>query len=349
MKRFLPGDLEAFAASLLASLGVPHADARLTAACLVAANLRGVDTHGIRLLPIYVKRLELGVLNPSPNVTALQEGSAFAALDGDDGLGPVVGARAMDRAVELAAAAGVGMVTVRNSNHFGAAAWYAARALARGMVGIAASNGTPALAPWGGRVGFFGANPIALAVPAAQEAPIVFDMAASVSARARIRQFAARGEPIPVGWAVDREGRPTSDAAEALAGALLPVGGPKGYGIVLMLEVLAGLLAGAGPSNCNRDLYGDVSGPQNIGHLFLAVNPAAFLPDGSFSGRVDQLIRDLHDVPPAEGFSRVRLPGEQDQARRQERSREGVALASELVDELTNLGLRVGVPLPQPV
>lgn len=349
MELFSSCDLTTYISNVLTSVSVPETDARTTADCLVTSNLRGVDTHGVRLLPIYVRRLQLGVMEARPQLQVVREGTAFAAIDGGNAMGPVAGAYAMDKAMALARGAGVAAVTVRNSNHFGAAGWYALRAMAEGMVGIATTNGTPALAPWGGRMPFFGANPLAVAVPSDSESSIVLDMATSVTARARIRQYAARGESIPEGWAIDRQGRATKDPAEALQGALLPVGGVKGYGIVLALEVLAGALTGAGFSPENRDLYGDLTGPQGLGHFFLVINPKAFLPDGSFPQRVDRLVRDLHSAPTAEGTDRVKVPGELESECQQRRLSEGVPLPPEQVEELTALGRRLGVTFPQSI
>lgn len=348
MEHFAPADLHDFAEHVLGMLGVAEGDAWTVADSLIAANLRGVDTHGIQLLPVYVRRLVAGVVEPRPKLRTVAEGPAFAVVDGGNGLGPVVGAYAMDKAVALARGAGVAAVAARHSNHFGAAAWYADRAAAQRMIGIAMSNGTPALAPWGGRRPFFGADPVAVAVPAAEEPPVVFDMASSVSSRARIRQAAARGDTIPEGWAVDRQGRPTTNAADALAGALLPVGGPKGYGLTLILELLAGGLTGATFSPENRDLHADLSGPQGLGHFFLVLDPERFLPGGNFGKRADWLIRELHESAPADGVSRVRVPGDLDAQRRAERLARGIAVAPEVVAELETVGERAGTRLRRP-
>jgi LDH2 family malate/lactate/ureidoglycolate dehydrogenase len=346
MENLAVDSLRSFTREVLMQLGVPPEDADLTADCLLTANLRGVDTHGIALLPAYASRLQRGVLNPRPSIRADRQALAVAALNGDNGLGPVVGARAMDMAITLAEGTGIAAVTVRNSNHFGAAAWYAERAAAQGCLGFAVSNGTPALAPFGGRAPFFGANPLAAAIPAGTEPHVVFDMAASVSARARIRRLAEEGQSIPEGWAIDREGAPTRDPNVALEGALLPIAGPKGYGIVLLLEILAGVLSGAGLSPENRDLHGDTAGPQGLGHFFLAIQPESFLPAGHFQARMDKLLQMLHAAPTASGVSRVRVPGDQDGERRAARLAEGISVGTALLNRLVSLGGELGISVP---
>jgi LDH2 family malate/lactate/ureidoglycolate dehydrogenase len=338
--------LAEFATTVLERCGVPSPDARLTADCLIDANLYGVETHGIRLLSIYARRLRSSTINPRPRVRVVHETATAAVVDGDDGLGPVVGAFAIDGAIAKAKESGVGMAVARRSHHFGAAAWYARRALAAGQIGIASSNGSPALAPWGAAAPFFGANPLAVAIPTKDVEPIVFDASTSVSSRARIRRLAAQGEAIPEGWALDADGRATVDAAEAIRGALLPFGGAKGSGLALILEVLCAALAGAGFSNENRDLYLGDTEPQGIGHFFLAIAPDVCDPGDGFTSRVDRLVRSMHKLPPAPEAGRVRLPGEGAAAHRQERLNHGIPLPENEVAELATLGEQSGVEFP---
>lgn len=344
--RFGPSDLSTYVQRVLCALGVSEDGARTTADCLIAADLRGVASHGVGLLPIYARRLRRGTMEPRPVLSVIREGPAFVAVDGGNGLGPVAGAFAMDRAIALCRTSGIAAATVRRSNHFGAAAWYALRALEHDFVGLATSNGTPALAPWGGRSAFFGANPLAVAVPVLGAEAIVFDMATSVVSRAHIRERAARGEAIPEGWALDPAGHPTTSAVDAIGGALLPTGGPKGYGLALVLEVLAGALAGAGLSYENADLHAAPERPQGIGHFFLVIDPHAFVPDGRFPERVGELVHALRSVAPADGVTRVRVPGEAGAVRGRQNQVSGIALSSDKVAALARLGGELGIGFP---
>jgi LDH2 family malate/lactate/ureidoglycolate dehydrogenase len=318
----------------------------LTAECLVDSNLTGYDPHGVRLLSVYVRRIENGTINPAPNLRVTIERPASATVDGDNGIGPVVAAFSMDKAIAKARSAGVSAVAACRSNHFGAAAWSALRAAKEGLIGVAASNGSAALAPWGGARAFFGANPIAFAIPVAQGDPIVFDMSTSVSARARIRRLAAAGQQLPEGWAIDAQGRPTTNAEEALRGALLPFGGHKGYGLAMMLEILSGALSAAGFSHQHRDLYSDTDGPQGLGHFFLTLSPTAFISEIEFQTQIATLVDALTKIPPSEGTEGVRVPGDSHRARRTARLTNGISLPDDEVAELTALGRQSGVRFP---
>lgn len=338
---FGPGDLRRFAAAVLSTFSVPDRDAGLVAECLVDANLRGVDTHGIRLLPGYVDRIAAGVLEPRPNVRVVQHRPGVAVLDGGNGLGPVVGDRAVQEAVGIARELGVGVCVASRSNHLGALKWYVARMAAAGCIGLVTSNGSAAMAPHGGRAPFFGANPLGYAVPATGT-DIVFDMATSVASRARIRQRGEQGLGIPEGWAVAPSGAPAVDAAEAIAGAVLPMAGPKGYGLALLLDVLSAGLSGAGFSHENADLYSELGRPQGLGHFVLAIDPSAGAP--GFGDRIDDLVGALSAAPPATGVARVRVPGDRDAQRSHDAEEGGITLADELVDRLQSLGAQRGVP-----
>jgi LDH2 family malate/lactate/ureidoglycolate dehydrogenase len=331
---------------LLQRLGVERTDADLTAKCLVDTEVAGVATHGLRLLPAYIRRIELGALEAKPQIRIERTGASFVLMDGGNGLGPAIGARAMDEAIRTSQRCGVAVVCVRNSNHLGACRWYVTRAARAGCIGIATSNGSPAMAPWNGTTAIFGANPIAFGIPAANEPAIIFDMATSVVARAKIRSEATASRPIPDNWALDADGRPTTDPMAALAGALLPVAGPKGYGLALILEALAGALSGAGFSHENRDLYADTTGPQNLGHFLLAIDPRV-AGMASFYNRVDELVRSVRSVPSRDPDVRVRTPGDLDAERRRVAMAEGVALNASLEEQLDELATKYGVPFPQ--
>ncbi len=343
-RRVRPGPLRDFCSGILEQLGVPHGDADIVADSLVEADLRGLESHGVMRMGIYVERLELGLANATPKVAVLEETPASVLLDGDHGLGAVVGVQAMDLCLRKAETAGVAMAGVRNSTHFGAAAYYAMQALPRNMIGIAVTNAPATMPPWGGRRPYLGTNPVAVAVPAGQELPVVLDMATSVVARGKIILAEKLGQSIPLGWAVDPAGKPTTDACRALEGAVLPVGGPKGYGISLIVDVLAGVLMGApfGPHIGN--LYGNRTEPQRLGHAFGVINVAAFAGVERFKAEMDQLIHEVKIQPRAEGVERIYLPGEIEFEAARERGQRGIPLPEEVWQMLVDLGRKWGVP-----
>ena len=308
--RVKPDQLRDFCAGLFEGAGVPSADARTVADSLVEADLRGVSSHGTTRVGIYLERLQAGLINSRPTVAVIRETATTLLLDGDNGLGPVVGVRAMDEAIRRATEYGTAWVGVRNSNHFGAAAYYVTRAITARCIGFALTNAPATMALWGGRTPFLGTNPFAMGVPAGRERPIVVDMATSVAARGKIILAAKKGEAIPSGLAVDVEGRPTTDAQAALDGAVLPFAQHKGYGIALLIEMLSGVLAGATIAPAVGNLYGNPTGTQNLGHGFGALRVEALAPIGEFAERMDTLIREVRQSPRGAGIERIYLPGE---------------------------------------
>ncbi len=330
--------LREFCVSLLSSCGVPDEDARLFVDSLLFSEMRGVKSHGIARLPIYIKRIRVGLMNPKTEIKEISSKGAVSLVDAGNGLAPVVGCWAVDRCVELARRYGIGVVGVRNSNHLGSLAFYVLRATSAHMIGFAISNTAPAMAPWGGKSPMFGTNPIAVGIPAKDELPIVLDMATSVVARGRIRIALSCGEKIPLGWALDEDGLPTDDPAKALKGTLLPIGGPKGYGLALVIDILSGLLTG---SSFLEDVGAndDLSKPMRIGHLFAALDPAVFI-SGDFEGQVDDYIRRVKSSPCKEG-ERIFMPGEIEFLK----MREGkdISLPSNLIDELKKISDELGL------
>ncbi|MBM3470950.1 MAG: Ldh family oxidoreductase [Armatimonadetes bacterium] len=348
-RRYAAWDLREFVASALGSAGARPDDAGLVAEGLVAADLRGVHTHGVLRAGIYVTRLRAGSINPNASLAVVRNTGPVVVVDAGAGFGIAMAARAMDLAADRAAAGGAGFVGVRNSNHCGMLAWLAMRAVARGMVGMVISNADSQVAPWGTRAKYLGTNPLAIAVPAAEEPPLVLDMATSVVPHARIQAAQSRGERIEPGWALDSEGRSTTDPATALRGALLPFGGPKGSGISLMIDVLAGLLTGALSGPAIAPLYEQLDRPQGAGHLMLALLVEAFGSRAEFARRVDQLIREIRSLPPAEGYDRVYLPGEIEHERTLEYMRDGIPLPDHVIEATGRLAAEVGVDAPRPL
>ncbi|MFZ4438323.1 MAG: Ldh family oxidoreductase [Syntrophales bacterium] len=336
--------LEKFCIQVLEKLGVPEEEAEITAKTLVMANLRGVDTHGVLRLPLYAARLKGGAMATSVNLTTEKETLATALLDGHDGIGQVISCRAMQLAIRKAREVGVSFVAVRRSNHFGAAAYYPMMALAHDMIGIALTNASPRLAPTGGIERLFGNNPWSVAVPAGERLPVVLDMANSLVAAGKIRVLQKEGKPIPEGWALNQYGEPTTDAGDALKGILLAIGGYKGYGITLMVDLLTGVLADSNYGPRVRDLDQNVD-PAGAAHSFIAINLAAFTDTAAFKARMDSYIDEIKSSAKARGSDVIYLPGEPEFLRMQERTVNGFPLQAKVVEELRAIGKELGIPL----
>lgn len=342
-KRYGAAELERLAAELLERLGLPAADAALTARVLVAADLEGVETHGLGRLPNYVARLRQGLVNPAPEMRFLRRKGGAALLDADNGMGQLATVRAMEEAIRLAGEYGTGWVAVRGSNHFGAASYYCRMAAEAGMIGLVFSNTPPGMAPYGGREPFLGTNPLGVGVPAGDGPPVILDMATSAVARGQVLKANRNGQPIPPGAAIDADGAPTTDAAAALKGALLPMAGAKGYGLALVIELLTGVLAGAAVARELPSFFDNWEQPSNVGHLVGALDIGAFAEPVRFAERAGQLVSDLRQVPPAVGHEAVRVPGEQRARVSARRTAEGVPLAAGTAEQLAALAAELGV------
>lgn len=339
--------LRRFGEAVLAAAGLGAADAAVIAADLVRANLRGLDSHGVARLPMYLERLKRGLVNPRPSIRVEPVAGAVALVDADNGMGFLAAHRAMDEAMRLAEAAGIGLVGVRNSTHFGMSALYVLQALERGFVSMVFTNSSPALAMHGGRSAFLGASPIAAGVPGGPHgAPFVMDMSMTVIARGKIRLAAKRGEPIPEGLALDTEGRPTTDAQVAFEGVCLPFGGIKGSVLATMMDLMAGALTGANYGGDVKSLYFDQSGPQNVGHLLFAIRPDLFMPLAAFEDRMDRFHGTVKALPRAAGVAEILMPGEPE-ARTESRRREtGIPVTDDVVRDLQALAAEYGVGFP---
>ena len=299
-----------FAQALLAANGLPAADARVMAECLVKADLRGVDTHGVARLPIYLDRLRRGLVNPRPAFAPQRVTPVAALLDAQNGFGFLAGLCAMREAVAIAQIFGIGIVAVRHSTHFGMAATYVLEALAAGMISLVFSNASRAMPPWGGREALLGTSPLAAGAPAgAGNNAFLLDMSPAVAARGKIRRALKRGESIPLGYALDAAGRPTTDPQQALQGVVLPIGGPKGSGLSMLMDIFGGVLSGAAFGGDVGDQYKHAR-PQDVGHFFLAMKPNLFVPLAEYEARMDTLIARVRACPPAEGFTEVLIAGE---------------------------------------
>ncbi|HET7201670.1 MAG TPA: Ldh family oxidoreductase [Burkholderiales bacterium] len=336
-------EADAFARALLAAHGVPKKDAATVAGCLVLADLRGVATHGLVRLPGYLERVRRGLVNPKPKLFPKRIAPAAAALDGQNGLGFVIGTRAMAEAISLARKSGVGVVAAKRSNHFGMAASYVLQALDAGFVSMVFTNASRAMPPWGGREPLLGTSPLAAGAPGGRLAPFVLDMSPAVAARGKIRLAETRGEKIPVGFALDVQGRPTTDPTEALKGVVLPIGGPKGSGLSMLMDIFGGVLSGAAFAGDVADQYRTFDRPQNVGHFFLAMRPDLFVSKKEYRARMDTLAERVRACPKAEGFDEVLLPGEIEAREEEKRRRSGIPYGTGEIEALQTEAARAGI------
>ncbi|MEN4042772.1 MAG: Ldh family oxidoreductase [Anaerolineaceae bacterium] len=344
-------DVRNFVERFFVKLNVPPAHARIAADVLISADLRGVDSHGIiRLNTYYGTRLRQGLIDPTSPVSVVTETGTTLALDGGNGLGQVVAHHAMVRCIEKARQSGIAMVTVRNSNHYGIAGYYAMMALPHDMIGISFTNSQPLVAPTYGRTPFLGTNPIAVAIPAGEELPYVLDMATSIVPIGRVTVHRDAGIPIPAGWGMDKEGQITTDPQDVLnGGALMPLGGPdflrgyKGYGLSLLVDLFSGILSGAayGP---HVGKPGNARNTADVGHFFAALRVDAFRPVAEFKTSMDSYIRELKAAPKAAGQNRIYIHGEKEFERAQRYARQGLPIMAATVEKLIRVGEEVAVP-----
>jgi ureidoglycolate dehydrogenase (NAD+) len=346
--RYATHELRGFCARALERAGARASDAASVADGLIAADQRGVHSHGALRIGIYVDRLRAGSINPNAELEIVRDSGAVVVADAQAGFGIAMAARAMDLAIARSKMHGIAAVALKNSNHCGMLAHFALRALPAG-IGIAASNADSQVAPWGARAKFFGTNPLAVAVPARDEPPIVLDMATSVVAHARVKGAADRGETIPFGWAVDREGLPTTDPSAALAGALLTFGGFKGSGLSLVIDLLAGILPGGRSGPEVVPLYQRLAEPQGVGQLFVVLRIEAFGELEAFMQRVDETVRRIRALPPAAGAARAMLPGEPEHLRAKEYGAQGIPLPSDAVAEIARIAALLELAPPRPL
>jgi LDH2 family malate/lactate/ureidoglycolate dehydrogenase len=348
--RLTARDLLEFVGAAARYGGVPTADIPLFANGLVDAELRGIESHGIARLPAYVRAFKRGIVNPRPTLTTVTESGATMLLDADNGLGVIVGQRAMDSAVELAVTHGVGVVAVRNSNHAGMLATHVERAAARGMIGFFTSNGPAIMPATGGIEPRLGNGPFAWGIPTETERPLILDMACSAVARGKIRLYADRDEELPPGWALDAEGRETRDPAAALEGVVLPMASYKGYGIALVNEVLSAVLTGACfAAEMPRDFLKEgstVIDSWKCGHLALALDVARFIEPALFRAgisRLGQVVREGTTLTPD---TEILLPGEPEDRTRRKRERDGIPLAGSVRTSLSQFAAEIGIGFP---
>jgi LDH2 family malate/lactate/ureidoglycolate dehydrogenase len=336
--------LEQFIARAFEAVGISGEDARAIAELMVRADAQGSEGHGVFRLPQYIRRIRGGAVNVKPNIRVVREAAGMALVDGDNGMGHLVMKFAAHKAIEKAKRSGVAWVGVRWSNHAGPASLYATMPLEHDMIGLYLAVGNANhLPPWGGIDMLLSTNPIAVAVPADEELPIVLDMATTVAAYGKVKTKAQRGEMMPEGWMMDREGRPLLDPRRANEGFLLPIGGYKGYGLALVIGLLAGTLNGAAMGKDVVDFNADDVTPTNTGHAIVAIDIAAFQPVEEFKRRVDALIRDIRSSRTLPGVDRIRLPGEGSYAARADRLENGIPLPPPLLESLNQLAAELKI------
>jgi LDH2 family malate/lactate/ureidoglycolate dehydrogenase len=346
MTPIAPGELRAVAAGVLTAVGVPGDDAALVADSLVQADLWGHQSHGLLRLPWYVARLRSGAMQARTAPAVLSDTGPLVLLDGRDGIGQVLTEHARRLAVARAREHGVGVVGVRNSNHFGTAMYFTRRAAQDGCVAVLTTNASPAMAPWGGREKVLGTNPWSIAAPGADGRVVAVDVANTAVARGKIYLAKNRGEPIPDTWATGPDGAPTTDPAQGVLGVILPMAGHKGYAISFLMDVLSGALTGSGVGTGVHGPY-EPEARSRAGHLFLALDPAAFGDEADYRARVEQLVAEVKGATLAPGFDEVFYPGEvEDRAEAAALAAGGVSLADESLADLLRLAAETGVPFP---
>ena len=338
-------DLRIFGRDCYGAMGVADAAADLIADSLVQADLWGHPSHGIMRLFWYGARFASGAMRTDGAVETVSDAGALAVMDAGDGPGQVAALAAMDLAVEKARAHGIGAVSVRNSGHFGTAMYFTRRAAMAGCVGFLATNASPAMAPWGGREKRVGNNPFSWAAPAGRYPPMMLDIANTAVARGKLYAAKARGDAIPEGWAIDADGRATTDPAAGIAGTILPMGGHKGYAISVLMDAVTGVLSGSafGPGVTGPYM---AEGRSGVGHLAVAIDIRAVRPLGDFVSDMERMIDGLRAVPLADSIDRIWYPGEREADSAERLDREGVPLPEAVVEELRSKGAALGVAFP---
>ncbi|UOQ86970.1 Ldh family oxidoreductase [Gracilibacillus salinarum] len=337
--------LQDFCSSIFVHAGVEKEQADIVAASLVQADLRGVDSHGVVRTAIYLKRVENNMINPAAKIRTEKENESTALIDGANHFGAVVGTKALKLAMKKAKANGIAMVGVKHSNHFGTGAYYALEGVKEDLVTIVMSNASQTMPPTGGLRPFIGTNPLAVGIPCGEYQPFLLDMATSVVARGKIIVAAQKGKSIPPGWAIDKHGKATTNAEEALQGSVLPLAGPKGYGISMFIDILSGVLTGAGFGKYVHNMYENWEDPQNVGHFFITIDINKFIDIQTFKKRMDLYIQAIKSEPKAEDVEEILIPGEIETRISEQRKKNGITLPLKVEQELTEIGRKYGVPL----
>lgn len=342
-KRYQKELLYEFSRDIFTSLGFKKTDSEVAADSLVRAELEGAGSHGVSRLAIYAQRISEGRIAATPNIHIDQSGYVFR-VDGGNGLGQVVSSQAIQAAIPAAKESGIAAVFIRNSNHFGTAAFYCQMVSKSDMALMTMTNSPPGIPPWGGKQAFFGTNPIAFGFPTRSEPPVIVDMSSSVVARGKIILADKQGKSIPEGWAIDQEGEGTTDPAEALKGAVLPLGGAKGYALAMAVEIMSGVMSQAAYGWHVNNLYKEGDPPANVGHCFILLDINKWMPMDTYYDAMEQFLQEVKEVPLANNVEEILYPGERRYRTYLENSEHGIILPDEVVQELERLGQECGIP-----
>lgn len=343
MKRFEKKKVQTFVKALFMNVGMTEAEAEQVSQVVIQADSSGVETHGLARLTPYITRYTKGGMNPKPNIHQLNESDNVIALDGDNGCGLLIGPYAMRRCIEAAKKYGIGLVTVNHSGHFGCGNYYGWSFAKEGLIGIVCTNTAPLVAPTGGRERLIGTNPLTVAVPAGENDPVVLDMATTMVSLGKIQVKALAGEPIPMNWANDKNGRPTADAKEAVEGTLQPIAGYKGYGLALMIDIFCSVLAQAGFGKelmQMNELH--TQKPEGLGQFMLAIDPSRLMPMEQFTKRMDEYISFIKGSEKADGAEEILVPGEIEFRKFRDIEQNGIPVRDELGAQLVKLCNEVG-------
>ncbi len=344
MKSYPPESLRVMARQMFIKAGLKPEEAARAAGVVIQSDLSGVDSHGLSRLPMYLGRIGAGMVNTDPQVKVLAESHSTLVVDCDNGLGIATVPKVLDLALAKAQGAGVLACTMRNSNHYGVGNYYALKAVEKNMICLLCTNTTPCMAPTGGVDLLIGTNPITVGVPSGRELPVILDMASTNVAMGKLQAMFREKKKIPFGWAITREGRPTDDPAEAVEGSLLPIAGYKGYGLAVIVDLLAAVLAGAafGPEVGRLDRP-EAQKPEGIGHFLLLVEVEKFMPLGEFHGRVDEYIKLMKNSKKAAGVGEIFQPGQIELKKMAERKQAGIAVSEALEGQLLAEARKLGL------
>ncbi|MEW6666100.1 MAG: Ldh family oxidoreductase [Thermodesulfobacteriota bacterium] len=344
LARFNPEIVKQQAAAIARAVGVPAADAEILADSLVDADIHGISTHGISRLNIYIRRIQKGLTDPRAEIKVDRGRASVLAVDAGNGLGQVQAWKVLERLIPMAKETGVAAATIRNSQHFGALSYYCDRAAREGMILMATTTAEPSMSPEGGCQAYFGTNPIAASFPTGKGFNIRVDLATSLVARGNIIAAQKKGESIPLGWALDPEGNPTTDAGRALLGTVLTMAGHKGYALALMVELLSSVLSGSAIGSSIGSMYKDMDRRQDVGHFFCLLDIAAFMDVKTFTARADRMIDEIKACRRRPDVAEILIPGEPELRKARVNRSQGIPIGEETIREIRTLSEELKVP-----
>ncbi len=331
---YLPAKVKDIIEKIGTAAGLPKMDAEIFADALVEADVHGVTTHGVSRLNIYMRRIQQGLINPKASLTFKKRRSSILVADAGNGLGQVQAMKVLEKLIPKAKETGVAAATICNSQHFGTLSYYCNKAAEQDMILLATTNCEPSMSPTGGCQAYFGTNPLGVSFPTGKGFPVKVDMSTSVVARGNIIAAQKKGEPIPLGWAIDQQGNPTTDASRALLGTVLTMAGHKGYALALMVEVFSGVLAGAAVGSDIGSMYKDMDRKQDVGHFFCLFDIEAFMSVKEFKQRIDAMIDAIKANSRQQGVEEVLVPGERSCRKAVINRREGILIDKETLNEI---------------